>query len=221
MNNLLKCKLVMLPVNQKAESCLILEQGIGSKVLRYYPNKYFTREYLQQSYSKAYHLYIVSDREIKEGDWILMITNGHITRCVNTDKSSLQDWRKIEATTDYLIIPINWEEDDNVPYIPESFIQIYIKNYNLGTPIKKTYLETELCNAQGTGGCCAGQCTFIKVRTEGKKAGCVLCHQIKETFTRFEVEDVLEECLQHLVYQSNLPKITDNDSVKEWFNKNY
>ena len=59
------CSLVMLPSN-KTENCLYASYN---NILNYYSG-YLTQDYLKNVLlAKSYHLYILSNDEIKEGDW--------------------------------------------------------------------------------------------------------------------------------------------------------
>lgn len=101
--------------------------------------------------SYAQHLYILSDEEIKEGDWRLV--NVSIVKdkeeWIVTNKSGFKDIQyKIIATTDTSL----WEHDDTVPYpktrpaLPQpssQFIQKFIEEYNAGRPITKVMVEYE------------------------------------------------------------------------------
>ena len=58
-------KVVILPT-EKAEKCLLLK----NKQLMYQPN-YSTQDWLKYNETTSHHLYIISNEEIEEGDWIL------------------------------------------------------------------------------------------------------------------------------------------------------
>jgi len=93
MTQLKKHQIVMLPT-EKAEDCLYLQNG----KLNYHKG-YLTQEYLKYSLNaKSYHLYILSDEEIKEGDWFMDITPmnyGKIYQSVGFSKSKgYEHWIK-------------------------------------------------------------------------------------------------------------------------------
>ncbi len=96
------------------------------------------------------HLYIISDDEIKEGDWVINSNTNNIAQY--TGHGSMEWWKKIVATTDKSLrykeevtgitkLPL----DFNIPTIPEAFIQSYIKSYNEGNPITEVDLEMVRC----------------------------------------------------------------------------
>lgn len=101
------------------------------------------------------HLYIISDDEIKEGDWYIDDTL-QLRKAIMSDK----DWqnsgkpayticKKIVATTDKSLGKEGYtgiREDMAffpLPQLRESFIQSYIKAYNEGKPITEVDLEME------------------------------------------------------------------------------
>lgn len=101
---------------------------------------------------KGQHLYIISDEQPKERDWVLHVGNKHIFQYT---KGENEYWKKIIVTTDKsLKIEGNcWclkpevngcsECSKQLSQIPESFIEDYIKAYNEGKPITEVELEME------------------------------------------------------------------------------
>ena len=101
--------------------------------------------------NKNGHLYVLSDDEIKEGDWCYDLKNN----CTLQAKSSYEGMRikKIIATTALLKIEINGNRgnllpdvsfDINLPQPSQQFIQKYIEEYNKGREIKEVLVEYEL-----------------------------------------------------------------------------
>ena len=109
--------------------------------------------------SHKQHLYLISDDEIKEGDWAIHPSKGVYQAIRELDE--LSGSKKIIATTDTsLHCPLPKDADlamgtsfiydkregyDEyrmlVPQIPESFIWVYIKAYNEGKPITEVAVE--------------------------------------------------------------------------------
>lgn len=105
------------------------------------------------------HLYIVSDDEAKEGDWV--IGGGkHVAKVAFNDTKDPKRWivvnqgnavlreacKKIVATTESpLLYPRRVRADVRVetllPQLPDSFIQAYIKAYNEDKTITEVDLE--------------------------------------------------------------------------------
>lgn len=110
----------------------------------------------EEQYWSLNHLFILSDEEIKEGDWYIRIESfGAIPTKTNkleaeilNRKTTFIDAKKIIATTDK---SLGWMIHDERDYeefhimkqIPESFIQSYIKAYNEGNFITEVQLEYE------------------------------------------------------------------------------
>jgi hypothetical protein len=86
------------------------------------------------------NIYITSDEEIKEGNWIF---NGErqpsILQCIG--KGSLRDWKKIILTTDQDLI------NDGVQAIPDEFLEWFVKNPSCEqVEIDKGYRGVDLFN---------------------------------------------------------------------------
>jgi hypothetical protein len=64
------------------------------------------------------HLYLVSDREIKEGDWVLATDENHVRVIAPFQFGFKQGEQKVEATTDKSL---------GLPLIPQSFIEEYVQ----------------------------------------------------------------------------------------------
>ena len=143
-------------------------------------------------------LYLISDDEIKEGDWVVCdygnekYVVGKILRSAPPDAGAGPGWfvkynitneeqpwdeyalKKIVATTDNSI-NVNYP----IAEIPESFIQAYIKAYNEGSPITEVAVEMttgELeANSVGLSLNGGGNRPFIKTRSDNT----VIIHQAK------------------------------------------
>lgn len=123
MSRFKKCQVVMLPTNKKAIfGDLILTPTFPQKLLKF--------EH-QRCTEVSQHFYIISDDEIKEGDWGLDLISKKILKA-NHDVNYEQDYfKKIIATTDTL----------GIPQPSQSFIQKYIESYNKGNIITDVLVE--------------------------------------------------------------------------------
>src|SRR6185369_5305565 len=139
-----KCQVVMLPTEKAS---IIQKWGVW---LFYDINKKLSNREPKAIFQQ---LYILSDEEIKEGDWILdnrpikendedanLITKAEY----NIDVHPLV--KKIIATTnsELWIDPRINQIHIVIPSIPQSFIEEYIKEYNSGNIIKEVMVEYEL-----------------------------------------------------------------------------
>lgn len=153
MSKMKKCKVVMLPTNEKAEDCLLLSSN--SKDI-FYKKGYFTQSYLTEIGRTAQHLYIASDEEIKEGDWFITKANNLIKSDGNNQK--LFECLKLIATTDSSIACV--KDTLSIPqrkgltnhYSTEKwilpkpsiqFIQKFIEEYNKGMTCGVWYVKNQ------------------------------------------------------------------------------
>lgn len=129
----------MLPTNEKANS-------IWSNSLL---NKLSYGE-LSPIHCSHYHLYILSDEEIKEGDWCIMLDSfGNVfsnpRQYTNPETQFLnKGLRKIIATTDSSLRIGKLEvggKIEHLPQIPQSFIEKFVEKYNKGDIITEVMVE--------------------------------------------------------------------------------
>ena len=123
-----QCKVILLPT-KNTDTILTLyrnnnELSLNNDRLEYHTNQ---------------HLYIVSNDEIKIGDWFLDMYNlqeSGIQKCTANHINSFQrkgiSCNKIIATTDKLLL---------IPTIPKIYLERYIKLYNLG--VKESNVSVE------------------------------------------------------------------------------
>jgi hypothetical protein len=152
MSQFKKCKVVMLPTNEKANLHLLGNELGYTKISNSNP------------LCKQYNFYITSDDEIKEGEvvpYIMCWKDGSYELCNSNNsirKSKLTYAKKIIATTDSslkIIKHIPWSKELESPYdvekgypkellLPQpskSFIEAYVKAYNEGNPITEVMVE--------------------------------------------------------------------------------
>jgi len=135
-----KCKVVMLPTNEKA----LIYQSKLSKILGIKRDKKIIN-----SRVIAQHLYILSDNEIKEGDWYYSyLLNSRYIAPKGFTKSKLTNPKseyKIIASTDPSLnkwIKLNpGELLQSLPSIPQSFIEEYVSEYNKENKIEEVMVK--------------------------------------------------------------------------------
>lgn len=111
------------------------------------------------------HLYILSNEEIKEGDWYFDSNYKLILQATNVSTNILnKEYKKVIATTDSSLrlkcgcsgmqdkVKCNWmcqtHRDFELPQPSESFIKKFIQSYNEGNVITKALVQFEKCYAQ-------------------------------------------------------------------------
>ena len=214
-----KRQVVMLPTNEKAKTGEYLVLNKENKLCIWNTHKMGVQNTLP-----IQHLYILSDEEIKEGDWFLM--NGCIIRqCKSTNNEPhtiptiidttggihhVSVCKKIIATTDKSLE--NWRiaftgippkkskvkfPNEQLPQPSQSFIEKYVEEYNKGNQIVDITLEYENSIIDGM--------PVVKVSL---KDNTVTIRKMKDSWNREEVIKLLNgfEKLCYL-YQAN----------KDWF----
>jgi hypothetical protein len=159
----------------------------GNDIFWYYTNqKVLYKDGFQQ------HLYLISDDEIKEGDWYYSPETKQVYNQSNHETSL--PCRKIIATTDTSLFydkpfrsNYGGSKATMLPQIPESFIQAYIKAYNEGKPITEVAVEVILEEyLQGTRQ--ENHKILIKTRSDNT----IIIHQAK-MYTRDEVANLIRK----------------------------
>ena len=122
----LKKELLMLPTNNKSNLKLGNNNLLVNNTLGYDSN--FTNQ----------HLYVLSDEEIKEGDWYLSFDiHGNYGKPISADYNKTNEFslkpysnycKKIITTTDKSLMKIDVE-------LPQSFIEKYVEEYYKGNKI--------------------------------------------------------------------------------------
>lgn len=166
----------------------------------------------------AQHLYILSDEEIKEGDWFLD-TYDNVLQCASITSDTvryIQDsWecfayrnhvRKIIATTDSL--PLNsiiHNGDLFVSSIPKSFSFLYIYEYNKGNVIKEVEVKYEDCGTEDIGsvGNLEHLDTIVGVFLMGHRLrinsdNIINIKRSKDSWTKEELEIIIHKCAERL-----------------------
>lgn len=142
-NTKLKCKVVMLPTEKESAIVKFTEEA---------PTIFINKLVYEPTLAKRYkdeqnqHLYFVSDREIKEDDWMLQA--GKYPVKVKAPYIIMDYDKKIEATTDP-DLRIFGEPVINgiatfkglIPQIPTSFIEKYVEKQG---KIDEVYINTKL-----------------------------------------------------------------------------
>lgn len=153
-------KVVMLPTEKATGLCKDKRATNYPNLLNHHKPNFYNELGTNDKWTENYHLYIISDDEIKEGDWYINTAQlpnkvlQHSKEGVEFAKRHNMILSKIVATTDKSL----FKDKENIggykqtiPQIPESFIQAYIKAYNEGKPITEVDLEMEEYGFYGTG----------------------------------------------------------------------
>lgn len=197
-----KAWVIMLPTKDKTNINLFKNNISINPVI-------LSNKFGETEVSKPQHLYVISDEEIKEGDWFLCGSEVHkctgnyslkvssYVKCKKGD-CSVEICKKIIATTDTSISKpekgYNW---DRVVYPQPSqgFIEKYIKEYDKGSIITGILVEYEEHNIR----CsihnlskeeCTYGCTLFKPgdkKLKISKDNTITIHPVKDSWTREEL----------------------------------
>ena len=138
-----KCKVVMLPTNEKAQIYKARTFGLG----------FYKEPQIYTVKNQGQHLYILSmdiqakDDEIKKNDWYIY-PDQNFPWCNNEGTIPNKDAKKIIATTNtsltkemYCVSSGKYQEP--LPQPSKSFVDAYVKAYNEGNPITEVMVEYE------------------------------------------------------------------------------
>lgn len=219
-----RCKVVMLPTNKpsKLGNLVTYQEHSLAKVTKEGVNP-------KNTTVQFWNLYIISDDEIKEGDWCYDLKNN----CTLQAKSSYEGMRikKIIATTDTSLKIDNPNYDIgrlayiNLPQPSQQFIEKYVEEYNKGNIITNVLVEyEEWCNCNGS----------IKMRKHLRTTKCDKCiewdelkinpkdntitiKKVKDSWNREEVIILLEKALAESKEQYSL---LDRVGINKWIEEN-
>ena len=189
-----RAKVVMLPTNEKTN---IINTNQG---LLYNSNDYIG---INQ------HLYIISDDEIKEGDYYIIDDIPELLK--NNGLKFIDDYcKKVIATTDTSLY-IHQKETISLPervfYLPQpskQFIEKYIEEYNKGNIITDVLVEyeniyidsfgTTIVQHEKDSDSYLKQCTFVNSKLKiNPKDNTITIKKVKEIYTKKEVYQILEK----------------------------
>lgn len=170
------------------------------------------------------HLYILSDEEIKKGDWI--VEYGFVIRYDGfpLDESD----RKIIATTD---IELHYnkivEEDmhmykESLPHIPQHIIEAYVKK-----PFDKVmveYTEIEMCfnyNGSHYGKDCSCKGGDFRKVPKTDSNNCIIIHPVEEKMIPLsKVKSIIRKYENDNLYYGRDGYYSDIDIAGKWIKEN-
>lgn len=235
MSTFKKCKVVMLPTNEK------VNRGIWLRSAKFGTGQYLFNNMITgpvHSNEKYQHLYILSDEEIKEGDWVI-INNEHIRQVSKTtciiDSRCLEvngfnavvktACKKIIATTHKSIFPE--ETKDCIGWYPQpsqSFIEKYIEEYNKGNIITEVMVEYEYLPGRRVEADPEIHGTKLKINP---KDNTITIRKIKDSWTKEEVIEIMKqfkkdcEMFSNTSFRKKYGKIlTYSEMENKWIEEN-
>lgn len=217
-----KAQVIMLPTENESK---IIE--INNNLDLY---EFDVKQITGRSYT-AQHLYILSDEEIKKGDWYIdsVLTNDiKVKKCIKEYRSLLDSeyCKKIIATTDASLtykIPSGeiypeWDYKA-LPQPSQGFIEKYIKKYNKGNIITDILVEYETVFLPIDA--YPSQQKHVK-QLKVSKDNTITIHPIKDNWTREELIGNNENSLDTFLLNSPLYTQKERelvmDIISNWIN---
>lgn len=224
MSTFKKCQVVMLSTNEKANIYYLTAKSKEFKDLRYSKEK---MPIILDS--ENFHIYILSDDEIKEGDWFINFnniptkfseTNG------GTSKYIKDNCLKIIATTDEsLLFKLGGLYPVSLPQPSQSFIEKYVESYNKGMIITNVMIEYEeydngyLIQSMEAYETALINCRDIEQRLKiNPKDNTITIKRVKNSWNKEEVRDLLDN-LWDYVMDNNHNK-SNSKEYNKWIEQN-
>jgi len=209
-----KCKAILIASNQEQNSLY----GYKDKSLLFGYNKEgYNKLEAEKEFTQHYHLYIISEDEIKENEFDNLLKQGlyfessnEIIKVITNQRiKTIGTYKKIIATTDNeLGFGDEFGYFEHLPQIPQSFIEQYITEYNKGNIINDILVEYEgiewldkpleyfpVINKDNT----------INIKT------------VKDSFSRDEVRDLLDSLWDYVM--DNDHNKSNSKEYDEWITK--
>lgn len=208
-NNLLKYIPIALPTENPIFPCI----AFGSEELGWR----YTDHKMGASWVKYYNMFFVSDREIKEGDLVIITYltlpkyKGPATGPIKWDKSVKSErgeFKRIEASTDSSL---------GLPIIPQKFVEEWAEKRG---KIKETYLQMkEIYSDYGEGAKSVMHFDYYKIQTNNKNE--VIIFPVKDSWNRKDMSDAFNAgyAMRNDIEINGLHSEALN--FDEWFDKNY
>jgi len=215
-------QVVMLPT-EKARMCKMIDLEDNSfKFLVQPNNNAFIDEKSHGFHIKPFHLYLVSNEEIKEGDWFITTNSGknHNEKVlIEATRTTLEyvdkhDFKVIATTDKSLTVfykghqkytGIEISADVYLPGIPTSFIEAYVKAEGKIDKVMVEYVVHVM--ALDT----MEESLHLKLREDNT----VKIHKIEEkTFTKDELASAIER------FSWDKTQGVDIETVQEWIEEN-
>lgn len=222
MNKFEKCQVIMLPAKEATKIGVCIKDMADRKhgYLEYFSSPMF----MSTEYWDPQYLYILSDNEIKAGDWAYHAERGiifHVKKILENHfiPVNFEELRLTPTKSKCLKIIATNNPELNLPGIPATFIHSYCASSGSITEVMVQYEPDEIATKLSWADNKSKSFEmYIKENWIYKPKvleGTILTKSIKQTFTRAEVEALL------LKYDAELHGgLTNTTSLNAWINKN-
>ena len=221
MSTFKKAKIIMLPTNKPSKlGNLATYQGKSlAKVIKEGVN-------LKNTTVQFWNLYIISDDEIKEGDYYIIDDIPELLK--NNGLKFIDDYcKKVIATTDTSLYTHQKETvslPERVFYLPQpsqQFIQKYIEEYNKGNVITDVLVEYEsdFNSCFCTKDICNGNNCPKKLKINPKD-NTITIKKVKDSYTREEVVKLLVDCCGEVSCEDGKLLGKSPEELYKWIEEN-
>lgn len=180
------------------------------------------------------HLYLVTDDEIKEGDWCIDLDFNRVFHASSSESQIREkelNSSKIVATTDSKLFvktkvnerldctPNDWKDTSKLPQPSGSFIQKYCEVGGIDEVLleldedKRPYLCMHECRKRNYP--CSKNNICLEDRVKITKNNRVIIHPIKTSWSREEVKQLLSKA-----FSSDLVNTQSAINLDDWINNN-
>lgn len=170
------------------------------------------------------HLYITSDDEIKEGDWIYENTYNTISKAIYNADTLADKFKKIITTTDTSLAiktdlspMIERLMNTNLPQPSQQFISKYIESYNKGNVIEDVLVEYERYSNPQVYGTAAEKYSIIDRLKINSKDNTITIKKLKDSYSRKEVIELFNKLGKDTKYfqETYSPELDLNHWIEE------
>jgi predicted transcriptional regulator len=210
-----ECKVIMLDTKEKSKFGFLTQKGkeVFNQLCWYGGN-----ELPNIIDSINQHIYILSDDEIKNGEWCYdWSVEGRLCKYSKPPKHWSDTSKKIIATTNISLIEESRLMRECYPatigQISDSFVKKYIESYKNDKPIEKVMVEYETFNSHVIG------LQRLKINTKDNTILISEVSEVKGSWTRVKGSYTREEVIK-LLYKSNLEYNLTPNNIDNWIEKN-
>jgi len=158
------------------------------------------------------HLYILSDDEIKKGDWVMDNRKSCVNMIHQISCHVSGNVNKIIASTNSMANELSIEGNiGNMPSIPQSFIDKYVSEYNKGNKIQEAMVEYEYVKSMDMDDPDLND--YIYDRLKLNPDNTINIKSVKDSWTREEMIKVCKEVMRVSSYTSTF-------DFDEWIESN-
>ena len=202
MNQFKREQVVMLPTNNTVNAL----KGYSDKSLLFKYSPEYKSIPAEIKFVSYFHLYIISDDEIKKGDW-KYCTN---KKMFGQDLATTIHTKKIIATTDRSLqintfYKVTGVFDGGLPQPSQQFIEKYIEEYNKGNIITDVLVEYETLKTTANNKH-FGEGHIYSITNKLKinpKDNTITIKKLKDSWNREEVSNLIKLFANNYQYASN------------------